>query len=83
MRKRRKGGLIQSTKLIKDEEYIFRIISIEPPSKVKIVGKYTSLNKAKKVIDSLGNVNIDYYLENINSNRVLYSKIGNPPNGKL
>ena len=50
---------------------------------MRVVGKYTSLNEAKKVIDSLGNVNIDYYLENINSNRVLYSKIGNPPNGKL
>ena len=82
-KKRRKGGLTFGVRLIKDEEYIFRVIAIENTAKMRVVGKYTSLNEAKKVIDSLGNVNIDYYLENINSNRVLYSKIGNPPNGKL
>ena len=82
VKKRRKGGLIQSTELIKDEDYTFRIIAIKPPSKVWVVGKYNSFNEAKKIIDSLGDGTVDYYLENINSNRVLHSKIGNPSNGK-
>jgi len=81
-KRRRKGGLIQSTKSIKDEDYTFRIIAINPPSKVWVVGKYTSFNEAKELIDSLDAVDVDYYLENINSNRVLYSKVGNSPNGK-
>ena len=81
-KRRRKGGLIQSTKSSKDEEYTFRVIAIKIPSKVWVVGKYTSFNEAKELIDSLDAVDVDYYLENINSNRVLYSKVGNPPNGK-
>ena len=81
-KRHRKGGLIQSVKPIKDEDYVFRVIAIENPSKVWVVGKYTSFNEAKKIIDSLDDVNVDYYLENINSNRVLYSKVGNSPNGK-
>jgi hypothetical protein len=81
-KRHRKGGLIQSVKPIKDEDYVFRVIAIENPSKVWVVGKYNSFNEAKKIIDSLDDLNIDYYLENINSNRVLYSKVGNSPHGK-
>ena len=97
-KRRRKGGLIQSTKSIKDEDYTFRIIAIKNPLhtlfmeygfikddlpiKVRVVGKYNSFNKAKKIIDGLEGVDVHYYLENINSNRMLYSKVGNSPDGK-
>tara|TARA_R100000963_G_C4645325_1_gene109530 strand:+ start:1425 stop:1688 length:264 start_codon:yes stop_codon:yes gene_type:complete len=80
-KRHRKGGLIQKSTTFKDQKHSFRIIAIENTSKVSVVGEYVSFDEAKKLLDSLDDVNIDYYLENINSNRVLYSKVGNTSDG--
>tara|TARA_Y100001963_G_C6505602_1_gene319805 strand:+ start:15 stop:263 length:249 start_codon:yes stop_codon:yes gene_type:complete len=82
MKKRRRGGLIQKIKSPETDNFTFRIIAIKKPSKVWLIGRYNSFNKAKKIIDELQEPHVHYYLENMNSSRVLYSKVGKAPNGK-
>ena len=82
MKKRRKGGLTQKIKFPEEEKFNFRIIAIKKPSEVWLIGRYNSFNKAKKIIDELQEPHVHYYLENMNSSRVLYSKVGKVPNGK-
>tara|TARA_R110002020_G_scaffold259139_1_gene473073 strand:- start:712 stop:960 length:249 start_codon:yes stop_codon:yes gene_type:complete len=82
MKKRRKGGLIQKIESPETPKFNFRIIAIKKPSEVWLIGRYNSFNKAKQIIDVLEGDDIHYYLEDMNSSRVLYSKVGKSSNGK-
>ncbi len=82
MKKRRKGGLIQKLKSSEADKANFRIIAIKKPSKIWLVGRYNSFKEAKNIIDAFKESDIHYYLEDMNSSRVLYSKVGKSSNGK-